>query len=66
MNGSAQRESPQLGIFWIAQTPDGKARLLAAGCPLGQAEPYGDCLTYGPGRYATWAHRRREFFRLRS
>jgi hypothetical protein len=34
-------------------------RLLAAGCPLDQAEPYGDCLTYGLGRYETWAQWRR-------
>ena len=34
--------------------------LLAAGCPLEQAEPYGDCLTYGPGHYETWTHWRRD------
>jgi hypothetical protein len=44
----------------VVQTPDGEARLLAAGCPLDQAEPYGDCLTYGPGHYETWAHWRRD------
>jgi hypothetical protein len=27
---------------------------------MDQAEPYGDCLTYGPGRYETWAHWRRD------
>jgi hypothetical protein len=37
-----------------------EARLLAAGCPLDQAEPYGNCLTYGPGHYETWAHWRRD------
>ena len=42
------------------QTSNGEARLLAAGCPLDQAEPYGDCLTYGPGHYETWAHWRRD------
>jgi hypothetical protein len=56
---SAARD-PQVGIFWLVQTPDGEARLLAAGCPLNQAEPYGDCLTYGPGHYETWAHWRRD------
>jgi hypothetical protein len=45
---------PHVGIFWLVQTPKGEARLLAAGCPLGQVEPYGDCLTYGPGHYETW------------
>jgi hypothetical protein len=39
---------------------NGEARLLVAGCPLDQAEPYGDCLTYGPGHYETWAHWRRD------
>jgi hypothetical protein len=34
--------------------------LLAAGCPLDQAEPYGDCLTYGPGHYETLAQWRRK------
>jgi hypothetical protein len=34
--------------------------LLAAGCPLDQGEPYGNCLTYGPGHYETWAHWRRD------
>jgi hypothetical protein len=44
----------------VAQTSNGKARLLAAGCPLDQAEPYGNCLNYGPGHYETWAHWRRD------
>jgi hypothetical protein len=55
VNGSAQRETPHVGIFWLVQTPNGDAKLLTAGCPLDQAEPYGDCLTYGPGHYETWA-----------
>src|SRR3982074_3359684 len=55
MPGTAPGETPQLGIFWLVQTSDGKAKLLAAGCPLDQAEPYGDCLTYGPGHHETWA-----------
>jgi hypothetical protein len=60
MSESAQHETPQLGIFWLVQTPDGEARLLAAGCPLDQAEPYGDCLTYGSGHYEIWAQWRRD------
>jgi hypothetical protein len=60
MTAIAQCERPHFGIFWVAQTSNGKARLLAAGCPLDQAEPYGDCLTYGPGHYETWAHWRRD------
>jgi hypothetical protein len=60
MTGTAQRETPQVGIFWVVQTSNGEARLLTAGCPLDQAEPYGDCLTYDPGHYETWAQWRRD------
>jgi hypothetical protein len=60
LNEPDQRETPQVGIFWVAQTSNGETRLLTAGCPLDQAEPYGDCLTYGPGHYETWAHWRRD------
>jgi hypothetical protein len=60
MNATAQRETPHVGIFWLAQSTYGEARLLTAGCPLDQAEPYGDCLTYGPGHYETWAQWRRD------
>jgi hypothetical protein len=51
---------PHVGIFWVVQTSTDEARLLAARCPLDQAEPYGDCLTYGPGHYETWARWRRD------
>ncbi len=51
MTEPTQRETPQVGIFWVAQTADGEVRLLAAGCSLDQAETYGDCLTYSPGHY---------------
>ena len=54
MNEKAQHEMPQVGIFWVVQATEDEARLLAAGCPLDQAEAYGDCLTYGPGHYETW------------
>jgi hypothetical protein len=60
MSVTAPRETPKLGIFWLVQTMEGEARLLAAGCPMDQAEPYGDCLTYGSGHYETWAHWRRD------
>jgi hypothetical protein len=60
MTGTARRGTPHLGIFWLVQSPGDELRLLAAGCPLDQAEPYGDCLTYGPGHYETWAHWRRD------
>jgi hypothetical protein len=60
MTAIAQRDTPQLGIFWVVQTPAGEARILTAGCPLDQAEPYGDCLTYGPGHYEIWDHWRRD------
>ena len=60
MTGTAQRETPQVAIFWLVQATEGEERLLAAGCPLDQAEPYGNCLNYGPGHYETWAHWRRD------
>jgi hypothetical protein len=60
MSGTAQRATPHVGIFWAVQTSNGEARLVAAGCPLDQAEPYGDCLTYGPGHYETWTRWRRD------
>jgi hypothetical protein len=60
MTAIAPRETPHVGIFWVVQTPDDEARLLTAGCPLDQAESYGDCLTYGPGHYETWADWRRD------
>jgi hypothetical protein len=59
MTTVAPPTTPHVGIFWLVQTTDGEARLLTAGCSLDQAEPYGDCLTYGPGHYETWDHWRR-------
>jgi hypothetical protein len=49
----AQHATPHVGIFWAVQTSNGETQLLAAGCPLDQAEPYGDCLTFGPGHCET-------------
>jgi hypothetical protein len=60
MTGTPPGETPHVGIFWLAQTSNGQARLLTAGCPLDEAEPYGDCLTYSPGHYKTWAQWRRD------
>jgi hypothetical protein len=60
MSVTAPRETPHVGIFWLVQTPEGDARLLTAGCPMDQGEPYGDCLTHGPGHYETWAQWRRD------
>jgi len=45
--------SPLIGVFWIISTSEG-VRLLAASCPLDKAEPYGDCLTFGPGHHEIW------------
>ena len=60
MTGTPPGETPHVGIFWLAQTSNGQARLLTAGCPLDEAEAYGDCLTYSPGHYKTWAQWRRD------
>jgi hypothetical protein len=45
--------SPLIGIFWMISVTGG-TRLLAASCPLDDAEHYGDCLTFGPGHYEIW------------
>jgi hypothetical protein len=60
MNEPAQRETPQVRIFWGVQTAEDETRLLVTGCPLDQAETYGDCLTYGEGHYETWVRWRRD------
>jgi hypothetical protein len=49
---------PHVGIFWMVSAPSG-AQLLAASCLLSEAEPYGDCLTFGPGHYQVWQGWRR-------
>lgn len=49
---------PHVGIFWIVGTPAG-SQLLTASCTLSEAEPYGDCLTFGPGHYHVWQNWRR-------
>ena len=60
MNETDPPATPHLGLFWVVQTAADQTRLLAAGCPLDQAEPYGEYLTYGPGHYETWARWRRD------
>lgn len=40
---------PSLGIFWFVE-----GEFVAAGCPLHQAAPYGDCLTYDGGHADHW------------
>jgi hypothetical protein len=60
MTGTPPGETPHLGIFWMVQRANGELKLLTAGCPLDQAEPYGNYLTYGPGHYETWEHWRRD------
>lgn len=55
---TGENVEPHVGIFWMIATDSG-AQLLAASCPLSEAEPYGDCLTYGPGHYQVWQSWRR-------
>jgi hypothetical protein len=52
--------TPHVGLFWVVRTAAGALRLLGASCPLTEAEPYGDFLTYGPGHYETWTRWRRD------
>ena len=54
MNEKAQHDTPHVGIFWVVQATEDEVGLLAAGCPVDQAEAYGDFLTYGPGHFETW------------
>jgi hypothetical protein len=54
-----KNSQPRVGIFWVAQKRNGVAKLITAGCPLEQAEPYGDFLTYGRGHYDVWTAWRR-------
>jgi hypothetical protein len=60
VTGTTKHEMAHLGIFWMVQTSENKAKLLASGYPIDQAEPYGDCLTYGPSHYKIWAQWRRD------
>jgi hypothetical protein len=45
---------PRVGIFWCVLDTSGVRHLLADHCALHAAEPYGDCLTFGPGHYEVW------------
>jgi hypothetical protein len=49
---------PRIGIFWMIATKTG-LQLLTASCAVSKAEPYGDCLTFGPGQYQVWQSWRR-------
>ncbi|MCJ2007957.1 hypothetical protein [Methylobacterium sp. J-092] len=40
---------PSVGIFWRVA-----GALVVDRTPLSRAEPYGDCLTHGPGHYEQW------------
>jgi hypothetical protein len=59
MIGDFVAEHPSVGIFWVVGIAPGETRLLAAGCPLEAAEPYGDFLTFPDGHYETWGRWRR-------
>jgi hypothetical protein len=56
---SSARDAARRSILAIAN--DGRRSEAAhRSCPMDQAEPYGECLTYGPGHYETWDHWRRD------
>lgn len=44
----------------MACARSGEARLISTGCVLDEAEPHGDCLTFGLGHYETWLNWRRD------
>ena len=54
MIDAVKADRPSVGIFWVVEAKRGEPRLLAIGCPLEDAEPYGDFLTFGPGHYEIW------------
>jgi hypothetical protein len=54
MIGAFESGEPSVGIFWALETGRKQTRLLTAGCSLGAAEPYGDCLTFADGHYEVW------------
>jgi hypothetical protein len=55
MIGGFEAEGPSVGIFFVVETAPGEAQLLAAGCSLEAAEPYGDFLTFPDGHYEVWS-----------
>ena len=59
MIGAFQAEEPSVGIFWLVGNGPAGARLLAEGCSVKAAEPYGDCLTFADGHYDVWARWRK-------
>ena len=48
-------DQPRVGIFWAICPPSEPVQIIAASCTLENAEPYGDCLTFGPGHFETWS-----------
>jgi hypothetical protein len=54
MIGAFEAKEPSVGIFWVVGTGPGNVRLLAVGCSLEAAEPYGDFLTFPEGHYEVW------------
>jgi hypothetical protein len=43
-----------VGIFWAVQEKGSAPGLLHHRCPISEAEPYGDMLTYSHGHYEIW------------
>ena len=54
MIDAVKADRPSVGIFWVVEAKRGEPRLLAIGCTLEDAEPFGDFLTFGPGHYEIW------------
>jgi len=57
--GPLEDAEPAVGIFWFVLDAAGSRGMLAQGCRLADAEPYGDCLTFPDGHYEVWTHWRR-------
>lgn len=56
---SGPQHEPCVGIFWGVRNAGGPRTIVHALAPLGEAEPYGDCLTYSGAHYTVWEAWRR-------
>ncbi len=59
MIGDFEASEPSVGIFWMVGDGPAGSRLLAEGCAVTAAEPYGDFLTFADGHYEVWGRWRK-------
>ncbi|TXN41741.1 hypothetical protein [Methylobacterium sp. WL7] len=56
---SGPQHEPCVGIFWGICDAGSPCTIVHALASLGEAEPYGDCLTYSGAHYTVWEAWRR-------